>query len=71
MSLNKESYNKIAEQWTRTRDNSFLSNLVVEFASKVKQGGNILDIGCETGFPITAYLSDIFISFILSGQPSY
>jgi cyclopropane fatty-acyl-phospholipid synthase-like methyltransferase len=58
MISNKESYNKIAQQWTESRDNSFLSKLVIEFASKVKSGGNVLDIGCGAGFPITTYLSE-------------
>lgn len=57
MELNRESYNKIAEQWAESRNREFLSKLVVEFASKVKRGGKILDIGCGTGAPIATYLS--------------
>lgn len=65
MGLNRDSYNKIADQWARTRDNSFLSKVVVEFSAKVKPGGRILDIGCGTGFPITTYLSEQ--GFIVTG----
>ena len=58
MEQNKQAYNKIADQWAESRDGSFLSKLVVEFASKVKPKGKILDIGCGTGFPIDTYLSN-------------
>jgi cyclopropane fatty-acyl-phospholipid synthase-like methyltransferase len=66
MKLNRESYNKIADEWAESREkHSFVSNLVIEFASKVKPGGKILDIGCGTGFPIAKYLSEQ--GFIVTG----
>ncbi len=58
MKLNKDAYNKIARQWAESRDNSFLSQLVIDFAGCVKYKGKILDIGCGTGYPIARYLSD-------------
>lgn len=58
MELNRKAYNKIADQWAESRDGSFLSKLVVEFASNVKREGKVLDIGCGTGFPIATYLSN-------------
>jgi len=58
MNQNKSSYNKIANQWAENRDVSALSKLVVDFASKIKTNGTVLDIGCGSGFPITSFLSE-------------
>jgi predicted TPR repeat methyltransferase len=35
-----------------------VEKIIIEFASKIKSKGNVLDIGCGTGFPIAKYLSD-------------
>jgi cyclopropane fatty-acyl-phospholipid synthase-like methyltransferase len=58
MVRSKNPYNKIAEQWAESRDKSFPGKLVVDFCSKIKAGGKVLDIGCGTGYPITTYLSE-------------
>lgn len=50
MNLNQSSYNKIADRWAAERHQSFVSQLVIDFAAMVKPGGHILDIGCGTGF---------------------
>jgi 2-polyprenyl-3-methyl-5-hydroxy-6-metoxy-1,4-benzoquinol methylase len=55
---NRTSYNRIAKQWTEIRKNSFVSQLVVDFADKVIPNGHILDIGCGSGLPLTKYLSE-------------
>ena len=60
--INRNSYNKIAKQWAEERKK--LNKLVIEFASKIKPYGKILDIGCGTGYPITKYLSDNGFSII-------
>jgi predicted TPR repeat methyltransferase len=57
-SINLKSYNKIAHQWAEHRQQSFVSQLVVDFADKVKPHGKILDIGCGTGYPLAHYLSE-------------
>ena len=58
MYINQESYNKIAEKWAEERDKSFPGKLVMDFSSKIKPNGKILDIGCGTGYPIAKYFSD-------------
>lgn len=55
---NRTSYNRIAKQWSDIRKDSFVSQLVVDFADKVKPNGHILDIGCGSGHPLAKYLSD-------------
>lgn len=55
---NRTSYNKIAKQWSDIRKDSFVSQLVVDFADKVIPKGHILDIGCGSGLPLTRYLSE-------------
>lgn len=57
MDLNKNSYNQIADEWEKSRSYSFLSKVIIDFAVKIKPNGNILDIGCGTGYPIAAYFS--------------
>ena len=55
---NKKAYNEIAEQWNEYREKTSVEKIIMEFASKIKPNGNILDIGCGTGFPIAKYFSD-------------
>jgi methylase of polypeptide subunit release factors len=61
---NKNSYDKIIFQWANDREKSFVSTLVIEFASKEKPGGRILDLGCGSGIPNAAYLCDKGFSLI-------
>lgn len=56
--INKTSYNQIADQWAAVRDGSFVSELIIEFAKKIKPNGSVLDVGCGTGLPVAKYLSD-------------
>jgi cyclopropane fatty-acyl-phospholipid synthase-like methyltransferase len=58
MDQNKISYNKIADQWAAIRDRAVPSQLVVDFAASIKPNGNVLDIGCGTGYPITTFLAE-------------
>jgi cyclopropane fatty-acyl-phospholipid synthase-like methyltransferase len=58
MDQNKLSYNKIADQWADIRDRSKVSKLVLDFAARINPHGNVLDIGCGTGYPITTFLAE-------------
>lgn len=55
---NQASYNKIARQWAAVRKTMPVSNLVIDFAQRVRPNGHILDIGCGSGLPLAKYLSD-------------
>ena len=54
--VNCRSYDRIADQWTAARDASFVSRLIIDFATKVCVRGRILDIGCGSGY-VAAYLT--------------
>lgn len=65
MISNKDAYNAIADQWSAQRDTSNVSRLVTQFASHLKSGGKILDIGCGTGFPNMTWLAEQ--GFVVTG----
>jgi 2-polyprenyl-3-methyl-5-hydroxy-6-metoxy-1,4-benzoquinol methylase len=54
--MNKESYNKIAEQWVESRNQSKESVMVHKFGELIKKKGSILDVGCGSGIPIARCL---------------
>ena len=56
--MNKESYNKIAEQWIESRNQSKVSRLIYKFIELVKQNGIVLDVGCGSGIPIAKFLQE-------------
>jgi 2-polyprenyl-3-methyl-5-hydroxy-6-metoxy-1,4-benzoquinol methylase len=55
--MNKNSYNKIVEQWQEVRDTTKVNKPIVEFAKKLPNHSQVLDIGCGTGKPIAAFLA--------------
>jgi SAM-dependent methyltransferase len=56
--INKQSYDIIADLWKEARDQSFVSQLIIEWADRLPRSAKILDVGCGTAFPIGAYLAD-------------
>jgi predicted TPR repeat methyltransferase len=56
--MNKDSYNKIAQEWSKVRDKSFVSQLIIDFSTKLNPNASVLDIGCGTGYPLAKYLCD-------------
>ncbi len=55
--MNKNSYNKIVEQWQEVRDTAEINTPILEFAKKLPHHSQVLDIGCGTGKPIAAFLA--------------
>ena len=55
---NIRSYNAIAEKWERNRRERGLDPCIEALAEMIPPCGNILDIGCGTGYPIDTYLSE-------------
>jgi len=56
MNSNRDSYNKICEQWNEYRNKSIINTCIVEFEKKLGSQAKILDVGCGTGYPIADYL---------------
>lgn len=56
--MNKESYNKIANTWADYRNESFVSQLIIDFAEKLNPQAKVLDVGCGTGVPVARFLAE-------------
>ena len=52
----RDSYDKICEQWCDFRKNTKINRCVAEFSELPRPGSKVLDAGCGTGYPISAYL---------------
>ena|GEM_PF-392164 len=57
-SFNKDGFDVIAERWAEMRAKMPVSRLVELFASALKPGGAVLDVGCGSGCPEAKYLSE-------------
>lgn len=53
----RSSYNKISNYWNNFRNKTQINKCIVEFTRNLNPHSKILDIGCGTGYPISAYLS--------------
>lgn len=57
MDKNQESYNKISKQWDAYRKKTPVNPCIEKFVRYLNPASAVLDIGCGTGYPIAAYLT--------------
>lgn len=53
---NEQSYDNIATNWTSSRNQSTVHELVIQFSNLFKPGDSILDVGSGSGMPNAKYL---------------
>ena len=61
----RESYNKICSQWSDFCIKRKVNKCIEDFAGLLEPKCKVLDVGCGTGYPITAYLANR--GFIVTG----
>lgn len=54
---NEKAYDAISDMWHNFRSTTAINQCIVDFAKLLAPCGNILDIGCGTGYPIAEYFS--------------
>lgn len=54
----ESSYDAIVDQWNNFCKKRTINKCIVDFTKKINKNANILDVGCGTGYPISAYLSN-------------
>ncbi len=57
--LNAAAYDEIAEIWHSYRKDTPVNKCVEEFCALLPHGARVLDAGCGTGYPVSAYLSGL------------
>lgn len=55
--INQSSYQQIADAWYDFRKQSNTNQIIVDVIPLLKVNGSVLDVGCGTGYPISAYLA--------------
>lgn len=54
----RNSYNAISDQWDELRSQTPVNPCIVDFAKRLPPNCRVLDVGCGTGYPISAYLAE-------------
>lgn len=54
----KNAYDKICFKWCSYRAKMPINKCIVDFAKQLTEGSSILDVGCGSGVPISAYLAN-------------
>lgn len=52
----QKRYNTIAKQWQDVRNKHVINQCIVDVVPFIKPNGQVLDVGCGTGYPIASYL---------------
>ena len=54
----KRAYDKISAEWHKFRKDCAINKCIAEFEQLLPRNSEILDVGCGTGYPIAAYLTE-------------
>lgn len=54
----KRAYDAIADEWHKFRKDCAINKCVADFEKLLPRNSEILDVGCGTGYPIAAYLTE-------------
>lgn len=54
----KRAYDNIADKWAEFRAGCTINKCIAEFVKLLPLHSEILDVGCGTGYPIAAYLTE-------------
>lgn len=61
----EQAYDLISDDWKKFRNTTKINKCIVDFCNLITPNGNILDIGCGTGYPIDKYLVEC--NFFVTG----
>lgn len=53
---NGAAYDLISDEWQKTRNSTDINRCIADFVELLVPNGNVLDVGCGTGYPIAKYL---------------